>query len=495
MIVVGTYPDGLTGGEPAGHAISRLTALLDLMLPPRLAIHLLPFYPNSGDGGFAIDDYFSVLPHLGTWQDVQALASSRRLVVDGGYNHVGIGHRWVKQFMSSPQTVAHLLHAYRTEDPSAGPVSPRGQPVLQRYEVAGEVWHIWQTFSRAAVDVRLNDREVQDEIDKHLQVLSNHGVWGVRLDAVAYYAKSLGSRIRHNPGVFQLADHIARRVEGHRMQVFAQIDCDADGCRYFEHPTQHHYVVNDFSYTAYLALAILSHDVKPLAKHLVKTSCVKHICLRTPRTHDGILLRSGLIEPWVSSWLTDTLAGHGVRVRMSSGHPYELNCSAPFLYALSSESRHLLPDWIELAVAVTGMTSGWSYFYLPFLLGYAPEDDTVADVGDDPRTLNRKPVPKSLLQDYLMSHRRMRLRELLATLASIHSETELQQQSAPAHVSVEGDHLLSLIRPGGRYRLLANFSDQRSVPLPSSVHGDLIQSNKYARGALMPAGYGIWRVR
>jgi len=282
MLIVGTYADGLASDESSAPAIPRLTKLLDLMLPPQVAIHLLPFYPSSGDGGFAIDDLFSVLPYLGTWHDIQTLATSRRLVVDGVYNHVGSGHWWVKQFMSSPQTVVHLLHAYRSKDSGAGPISPRGQPVLQRYEIDGEVWHLWQTFSRAAVDVRLNNQEVQAEIDRHLQVLSNHGVWGVRLDAVAYYAKSLGSQIRHNPGVFQLADLIAKRVEDHGMRVFAQIDCDADGRRYFAHPSQFHYIVNDFSYAAYLAHAILSHDPRLLAKHLVNTSSVKHICLNPP---------------------------------------------------------------------------------------------------------------------------------------------------------------------------------------------------------------------
>lgn len=492
MLIVGTYADGLMQDDTPAPAIPRLTKFINSILPAEVAIHLLPFYPSSGDGGFAIDDWFTVRPNLGTWSDVHSLATNRLLIVDGIYNHVGIGHKWVKQFMSSPQAALDLVHAYCNVDERVGPISPRGHCVLRRHNIAGEVWHVWQTFSETAVDIRLDNASILADIDRHLLTLKKNGVWGIRLDAVAYYAKSLGSQIRHNPGGFQIADSLAKQVEHHGMRVFAQIDCDTDGCRYFDRESQSYYVINDFTYSAYLAFAIISKDPEPLARHLVKTSTVPKVCLRAPRNHDGILLRSGLLEPSVLSRLVAALAKYGVGVRTIAGDPYEINCSAPFLYMLSG-GRDLLYDWIELAVAVTGMTPGWSYFYLPFLLGYIPEDDTLTDAIDDPRALNRKHIPKSLKQDFLKSTRRTRLYELLTVLASLHGDPNKLPRFEKFNVSVYGDHLLSLITPDGQYRLLANFSNQQSAAFPLSLKGELIYANRCDEKTVAPVGYGIWR--
>jgi len=357
VLIIGTYADGVALQSLNASKIADLTAFLDVVAPAHVGIHLLPFYPTSGDGGFAIDDWFSVRSDLGSWTDIEVLASARKLIVDGVYNHVGIGHEWMRRFLASPDLATDMLHAYRTDDATQGPMSPRGQPVLCRYDIAGQAWHVWQTFTDTAVDIRLDNQVVIGAIDQHLRMLSQNGVWGVRLDAVAYYSKFLGGQIRHNPGVYEIANNLAMTIERYGMHVFAQVDSDEDGIRYFRRKSQSHYVINDFTYSAYLALAILTGDPAPLARHLARTASVPKICLRSPRNHDGLLLRSGLLAPLDRQRLIEAAAEYGIGARLSGGVPYELNCSAPFLYA-QSNGRHRLSDVIELAVAITGMTHG-----------------------------------------------------------------------------------------------------------------------------------------
>ena len=414
MLISGVYADGLSTARESVTRLRSLGSFLESVLPPEVGLHLLPFSPTSGDWGFAIDDWFAVRDELGDWADVRALGQNRRLVVDGVYNHVGVGHKWVREFVSSPGTASRVLHAYQGLEPDDGPISPRGRPVLRPHEVHGAQWHLWQTFTDAAVDVRLDSDSVLEEIDQHLRLLRANRVWGVRLDAVAYFQKYPGCEIRHNPGVYEIADSIAALVERHGIRVFAQLDCDSDGLQYFGKPTQSHYVVNDFSYSAYLTLAVVSGDAQPLARHLSATAKTPRVCLRAPRTHDGILLRSGLLNTHDRDRLIDAVGSHGVPVRMSGSSPYEINASAPYLYGLAGR-RPRLGDVIELVVAVTGMTPGWGYLYLPLLLAHVPEDSVGGDVSD-PRSVNRALVPASVLDEFTSSGRASRMWNLLKTL-------------------------------------------------------------------------------
>jgi hypothetical protein len=491
MIIIGAYADGLETYEPKVSPIAELANFLKQAFPEEVGAHLLPFYPHSGDAGFAINDWFSIRPDLGTWIDLRRLAASRRLVVDGVYNHVGMGHKWVQSFMESPWALADLLHAYPKTDAITGPMSPRGQHALTPYIIRESEWLLWHTFSNAAVDIRLTDALVMQEIKDHLRLLHQNGVWGVRLDAVAYYAKWPGSEIRHNPGCHEIADSIAELIEEYGMRVLAQLDCDAHGSRYFTEQRQTHYVTNDFTYSALLALAIITGDPMPLARHLRVTASPQHTLLRGPRTHDGLLLRSGLLRKEDRDRLLETITRYGIQIRVTGGEPYELNCSAPFLYSTGGR-RAMLPEIIEMAVAVTGMTSGWSYFYLPFLLGHIPEEQSPQRAEDDPRELNRRPIRESEWRHYLTSSKRHRMCELMRTLTLVQEDPTAPPTPGASDTLLLGNHLLSLVNPRGNYNLLANFSSEKAAIIPRSHRGSLVWSSRLDGQELAPLGYGIW---
>jgi hypothetical protein len=318
------------------------------------------------------------------------------VIVDGIYNHVGINHKWVAEFFDCPKTASAVLHGYKVEGPEVGPLSPRGQRVLHPYDIAEETWYLWQTFTKYAVDVRLDNERVLTEIDCHLGQLARCGVWGVRLDAPAYYAKALGQNIRHLAGVYQLAEKLADLIRGRGLEVMAQIDCDLDGLKYFAELGYEDIPISDFAFSTYLALAIIDGDPVALARYLNDQRDLRRVLVRAPRTHDGILLRSSRLHHTDRSKLIAFASNCGVPVRATGADPYELNCSAPYLYS-KAVGRENLNSVIELAVAVTALSGGWCYLYLPFLLGCIPETDT-ADVtaadsdSADPRSVNRRPI-------------------------------------------------------------------------------------------------------
>ena len=64
-----TYADSM-GGD-----LKALERVLDTYFREEIAgVHILPFFPSSGDRGFAVINYDGVDPAFGTWEDIDRLA-------------------------------------------------------------------------------------------------------------------------------------------------------------------------------------------------------------------------------------------------------------------------------------------------------------------------------------------------------------------------------------------------------------------------------------
>ena len=487
MIIIGTYPDGFDIEDGSIKKLAALDQRLNVLLPHNFCLHILPFYPNSGDFGFAPDDWFQIRKDLGEWKDLSRLSSHWKVLVDGIYNHVGINHKWVKGFQRDPEHFKKIIHAYKTESSDDGLKSPRGQPVLTKNT---SYYYLWQTFSDAAVDIRLDSPVVQEKIGAHLSLLSSQGIWGVRLDAVAYYAKALGSQIRHNHGVYKLANTMADKVRSYGLNVLAQLDCDIDGLRYYSDNKRKNIPINDFTYSTYLALSILYENPEILINHVARTQKAGRILLRVPRTHDGILLRSKLLKKDDKMKIIDFAKANEIQVRTNNGDPYELNCSAPYLYSLLA-SDVKVSKTILFTVAVTGMMSGWSYFYLPYIMGHMPEDYANHTNFQDPRALNRLPIPNALFDNYLQSPSKSKTISLLNTLNTIH----LSQSNDFRTIFSVNDGLLALKTVDNKYILFANFNRSKDKNIPDKwFSGEVLEQNDFNGNRLGRLGYVIMKM-
>jgi hypothetical protein len=486
MILIGAYPRSIDDANAPRSSLKQLFQIV-ATLPRAVALHVLPFGPSDGDGGFAPRDWFGVDPSLGGWRDIERLGTERRLVVDGIYNHVGVNHDWTQEWISKGQG-AERLHVFPFQ-PTQHILSPRGASVFHPYNIQGKTWWAWQTFSPNAIDVQLGNEVVQSTIDRHLAFLSDRGVSAVRLDSIAYYGKKIGGRQRHHPLGIKYARSIASNARKYGLTVIPQLNCDSWGEQYFPKSLFSNAPLTDFAYSAILALTILTARPEPLIAHIKRVQDRGLSVLRALRTHDGILLKTSLLRASDRHALIKAFAEYHVSPRIVERRRYEFNCSFPYLCSLGTD---LAGMWrrIEMTLALTACLPGVCYVYLPLLFGFKPESDGGQQPNSDPRMLNRTAMTSDFVARASSSFEHKRILTNLQLLASIREQYGLERNDESVSLASIGKHGIVVRRANGRVVLIVNLSRERSLRVPTSL-GDMSFGN-VVRGRIPPLGFSLW---
>ncbi|MDM7855858.1 alpha-amylase family protein [Cellulomonas alba] len=190
-------------------------------------LHLMPLLqPREGDndGGYAVANYRAVRADLGTIDDLRALATRLRgagvsLVLDLVLNHVAREHEWARLARGGSARHRAYFHVFPDrEEPDAyertlWEVFPDFAPGSFTWddELAGWVWttfHAWQW------DLNWANPDVFAEMARVVLFLANVGVEVLRLDAIAFLWKRLGTDCQNQPEVHQLtrALHALTRI-------------------------------------------------------------------------------------------------------------------------------------------------------------------------------------------------------------------------------------------------------------------------------------------
>lgn len=81
----------ITYADSMGKNLKALAHILDKHFSGVFGgVHVLPFFPSSGDRGFAVINYDTVDPAFGSWEDIDHLAEKYYLMADFMLNHVSI---------------------------------------------------------------------------------------------------------------------------------------------------------------------------------------------------------------------------------------------------------------------------------------------------------------------------------------------------------------------------------------------------------------------
>jgi len=175
-------------------------------------LHLMPLFAvphGENDGGYAVSDYRAVNPDLGTMADLTRLAGALHqrgisLVLDFVFNHTSDDHRWARRakngdpdYMDYYLTYADraVVDGYQAHLRDIFPTARRGSftwnATMQRW--------IWTTFNSYQWDLNYANPAVFRAMAEEMLFLANRGVDVLRLDAVAFIWKRMGTDCENQP--------------------------------------------------------------------------------------------------------------------------------------------------------------------------------------------------------------------------------------------------------------------------------------------------------
>lgn len=332
------------------------------------SVHILPFYPYSSDDGFSVINYSEVDPKLGSWREVEEISEHYRLMVDGVINHVSQYSDWFKAYLSRDEEYKNF---FWDVDPSVDlsmVVRPRATPLLSEFiDDEGKIHNIWTTFSRDQVDLNYSNYKVLLAVLDALFYYVEKGSTLIRMDAIAFIWKELGTPSVHLPQTHELIQLMREVLHEVAPEVIIITETNVphdENISYFGSGEDEAQMVYNFALPPLLAHSVLQADTQKLtawAKTLTLPS--DKVCFfNFTASHDGCGLRpvSGLLSDDEIDALVENTKSHGglvsYRNTPEGEKPYEINCSyidilsSPIDSVQERTKRMLLTQAVVLAM-------------------------------------------------------------------------------------------------------------------------------------------------
>jgi len=180
-------------------------------------LHLMPLLESPegrSDGGYAVSDFRKVQPELGTMEDLADLADACHergisVCLDFVMNHTSEDHEWARRAKAGEKEYRdryffydnwEIPNAYEQTVPQVFPTTAPGNFTFCKE--AGKV--VMTTFYPYQWDLNYMNPTVFNDMTDNMLYLCNRGVDVIRLDAVPYIWKSLGTTCRNLPQVHSL---------------------------------------------------------------------------------------------------------------------------------------------------------------------------------------------------------------------------------------------------------------------------------------------------
>lgn len=299
-------------------------------------VHILPFFPYSSDEGFSVKNYREVRDELGDWGDIELISATYRLMADLVVNHASRESDWFRDYKKriAPEN-DYFLEAEPSEDLSEV-VRPRSSSLLTEVETADGPRHVWTTFSADQVDLNFSNPDVLFEFLDILLFYVSRGIEVIRLDAIAYLWKKIGTSCIHLPETHQvvrLMRDLLDLVAPHVTLITETNVPHEENVSYFGGGDEAH-MVYQFSLPPLLLHAIRTGNAQYLTDWAVKLEKPPEGCyfFNFTSSHDGIGVRplEGLVPDEELHQLADGTKKRGGYVSFKknsdgSESPYELN--------------------------------------------------------------------------------------------------------------------------------------------------------------------------
>lgn len=387
----------ITYADSFGKNLRELKETLDRYFRREIgSVHILPFFPSSGDRGFSPITYGEVDPAFGTWADIEALSRGYELMFDFMINHLS---RRSPQFLDFVEK--HDASPYRDMFLRFQKFWPQGRPAAEdvarlnkrkdrapceRIRFAdGTEEDVWCTFGEEQMDLNLESPAAWEFIGRSLRGLADRGASMIRLDAVAFATKKYGTSCFFvEPEIWELMGRVRDILGGKRVPLLPEVH---DRYETQLRIAEKGYAVYDFALPVLVLHTLYTGNCKRLKEWF-------RICPRnqytTLDTHDGIgtVDARGLLTEEELEGVIRKTERYGANFKMdfsaeANGKPsvYQINCT--YYSALGGDDRAYL-----LARAIQFFAPGVPQVYYVGLLAGA-NDYALMKKTNSPRNVSR----------------------------------------------------------------------------------------------------------
>lgn len=177
-------------------------------------VHVLPPFPSSGDGGFAPIEHLTISPELGSWADISELATRFAVSLDLILNHVSPQHTWFRRFMAGDAEYAQFFIEVARDADFSAVARSRHHPPVTVFGTATSRKELWTRYGNEQVDLNYKNALVLARMLNVLVSYAERGVSGIRIDAIAFIWKQLGTSCSNLPEVIRILRVLRRVADG-----------------------------------------------------------------------------------------------------------------------------------------------------------------------------------------------------------------------------------------------------------------------------------------
>ena len=394
-----SYGDSFHGAD--GSPLSYLLRFLDEQAEGVVSgVHVLPFSPFSSDDGFSVIDYREVNPDMGTWDDIEALGKEFVFMADLVLNHCSAQGPWFQAFLRNEAPYDEYFVTASPGTDVSSVARPRAHPLLTAFDTAAGTRHVWTTFSADQVDVEFKNPDVLIEFMDIFLGYIRKGASVVRLDAIAYLWKELGTSCLHleqTHAVVKLMRAIVDDVAPWVVIITETNVPHPENISYFGTGADEAHMVYNFSLPPLTLDAFLRGDSSHLQTWAagLDTGSAATTYFNFLASHDGIgmLPAHGILSEQEMESMIETVKARGGRISYKATPtgeiPYEMNIN--YRDAVADAA---LPDGQRAAVFLAAQSvmlsmAGVPGIYFHSLIGSGNWQEGVAETGHN-RTINRE---------------------------------------------------------------------------------------------------------
>jgi sucrose phosphorylase len=354
-------------------------------------------------------------------------------------------------------------------------VRPRALPLLHPYEQNGRTVYVWTTFSSDQIDLNFATPRVFLQILDVLLFYVSRGARYIRLDAIAFLWKRLGTSCIHLPEthrVIQLYRELIGRVAPHVVIITETNVPHEENISYFGDGRNEAHMVYNFTLPPLLMHSLHQQDVCVLTRWARSLELPSdEVCFfNFTASHDGVGVRplQGIVSDAEIDRLVEIAQSHGGFVSMrshgdGSQSPYEINCNY-FDFATSPDApAELRIQRFLLTQSVMLTMPGVPGIYYHSLIGSQNDRQAALESGIN-RRINRAKLDYPDLAQQLDTPTTIRHRVLsrYKQLLAVRREQPAFDPYGPADYECQGP-VFVIRRFAREERVIAvhNFSDRQ----------------------------------